>query len=231
MHPIIVPTYNGLELVKRAVDSFKNQTIDTHVMAFDNGSTDGTFEWLQDNADEIVQYFTNTGVTKPWNRGLSTVFERGLDYALVCNADVELPRDFYWRLIAFNDGFITGISITDREALQKPISPNANHSPDFSAFLIRKWVWDIVGPFDERMKIYASDCDYHVRAHRKDIKLWGSNVPFYHERSSTLRIVDPITRRQIQLQADADRAVFKSLYGVEPWEDGYGKLFEPCEFA
>ena len=76
------------------------------------------------------------------------------------------------------------------------------------------------------MKFYAQDNDYHVRAHRAGVELLRADVPFYHERSSTINNATPEERAEIQRQANADREVFKSLYGCMPWEPAYAALFE-----
>jgi hypothetical protein len=76
------------------------------------------------------------------------------------------------------------------------------------------------------MKFYASDNAFHVEAHRKGIELLRANLPFYHERSSTLKKASPAERREIEIQADRDREVFKSIYGCMPWEPGYQELFK-----
>lgn len=47
-----VVTYNRLELLKQVIDGLRNQTrkID-EIVVINNGSTDGTGEWLQDQND------------------------------------------------------------------------------------------------------------------------------------------------------------------------------------
>lgn len=47
---VILPTYNRFELLKMAINSFLNQSYDNaELIIFDNGSTDGTNEWLNKN--------------------------------------------------------------------------------------------------------------------------------------------------------------------------------------
>jgi GT2 family glycosyltransferase len=148
---------------------------------------------------------------------------------LVVNNDCILPQNFFSEFLSYNVPFVTGASTEN----MLEISPMIQHErkplvggPDFSAFLIRRDCWEKVGLFDERMKLYASDNDWHVRAHREGIELLRANLPFYHERSSTLKKASPAERREIELQADRDREVFKSIYGCMPWEPGYQELFK-----
>ena len=41
-----------------------------------------------------------------------------------------------------------------------------------------------------------------------------------------VRKASPAERREIEIQADRDREVFKSIYGCFPWEPGYVELFK-----
>ena len=72
---------------------------------------------------------------------------------------------------------------------------------------------------------YCSDLDYDIRAHRKGIPLLRANVPFYHERSSTLKNASPEDRRAIQLRADEDRRVFKEKWGCEAGGPTFAAMF------
>lgn len=233
MRPVLILTHNNLDLTKKCVESVRRQSVDAHVYAWDNGSTDGTCEWLDSQIGNSLGWngsLENAGVSKGWNEGFSYLFERlNFDYVLCVNNDTILPSYFYAELLAYNVSFVTGYSTED----MREIGPLFHHerkplqvAPDFSAYLIRREAWEKVGPFDERMKIYASDNDFAVRAHRAGVPLYRSNTPFHHERSSTLKKASPEERREIQLQADADREVFKSIYGCMPWEDGYAELFK-----
>ena len=103
--------------------------------------------------------------------------------------------------------------------------------PDFSGFLIRRECWEKVGPFDESMKLYASDLDYHIRAHRAGIRLMNAGVNFYHERSSTLNSAPPKERRNIELQADADRERLTEKWGCTAWRESYTAMFDEKLFG
>ena len=243
MHPVLILTHNCLELTKKCVESVRRQSIDTHIHILDNGSTDGTREWIEQRWCAPDYQFTwttpdlntpvNKGVSWGWNNVLSQFFDPQAvpqaDYVLVLNNDTIIPRDFYSDLLCCDVSFVSGTETQDMKEVgplfhcdRKPLVV----APDFSAFLIRREAWEKVGPFDERMKLYASDNDWAVRAHRAGVPLYRANVPFYHERSSTLKNASPEEKRAIQLQADADREVFKSIYGVMPWEQGYAELFK-----
>ncbi len=238
MNPVLMLTHNNLELTKLASASVMAQDIRVDLLAVDNGSTDGTQNWLPDNSVARSEYNfncwrnqDNIGVSAAWNWGLNYYFQIPFlngsnDHVLVINNDVILPPWFYRQLLEYDKPFISGVSVDKMEQIAEPAPFGSIHPhPDFSAFLIKREVWEKVGPFDEAMKHYASDNDFHVRAHKAGIPLWKANVPFYHERSSTLRLASPEERAEIEAQANRDRAVFQQKYGVMPWGDGYDELF------
>jgi GT2 family glycosyltransferase len=226
LHPVLILTRNNLALTKGAVQSVIEQSIfPTYLYFFDNGSTDGTREWIEGTWTLFAEG-ENAGVSHGWNVLLDHVFGEGYEHALVINNDVILPEWFYAELLSYNEPFVTGIAVDDMEAIKHPaermpLTPN----PDFSAFLIRREAWEKIGPFNEKMMLYAGDADYHVRGHRLGVGMWKANVPYYHERSSTMNNASPRDRAVIQAQAEADRGQFRALYGVIPGEKGYDELF------
>jgi GT2 family glycosyltransferase len=217
MNPVIVLTHNCLELTKKCVESIHAQDIETSIWVLDNNSTDGTREWMQDkdNWEHLnlrwMGWDQNRGVSFAWNYGLTN---NGYftNHCLVLNNDTEIPPWFYSSLLGLNLPFVTGVSVDDWR--EHPSAwPQLAESPDFSAFLIRRDAWEKIGPFDETMKHYASDIDYHLRAKELGIPLMNAGVPFTHKRSSTILNASPVDRRLIELQADLDRDAFRRKWG------------------
>jgi GT2 family glycosyltransferase len=225
MHPVLILTRNCLELTKKCVASVMSQDVTVSITIFDNGSTDGTAEWAMDiaNRGDVWEANANLGVSMGWNLGLEALF-KSYDHVLVLNNDTEIPPYFYRELLNYELPFVTGASVSERNFGQPKFS-QAYPGPDFSAFLIRKECWEKVGRFDERFKHYVGDCAYHVEATRSGIQLLNSGIPFYHERSSTLKLASDEDRNEIQMQADRDRETFKRVYGCMPWEPAYAELF------
>ena len=226
-NPVLLVVHNCLDLTKRCVDSLAGQTIPIDLLVIDNGSVDGTSEWLREQRIYTIRNKTNEGVTAAWNLGLGIFFHFGASHVLVPNNDTVLAPWTYEALLSYGSPFVSGVPIRKINFRDKPpmrIFPGS--FPDFSLFLITQHMWDRVGEFDERMLNYASDCDYHVRAHRLDIPMSKVLVPFYHEPSSTLKKAPERERREIEIQADRDREVFRSIYGVTPWQSEYFELFK-----
>jgi glycosyltransferase involved in cell wall biosynthesis len=87
---VVIPTYNRLELLKQTVDSVRNQTF-THfeIIVVDDGSSDGTSEWLDQQEDLIVIHQANSGIATSRNNGIAR--SRGKWVAFVDHDDLWDP--------------------------------------------------------------------------------------------------------------------------------------------
>jgi len=225
MNHVLMLACNNRHLTQRAIESVLKQDIPVCLCVLNDASTDDTAAYLN-SLPEIyaVHMPSSLGVSKLWNLGLATAFDEDVEHVLVLNNDLELPPHYYRLLLEINEGFISGVSVNQREMMQHYSSTLRPH-PDFSAFLIRKEVWRRVGPFDERFVLYCGDLDYHIRMHRFHVKAWGMNLPFYHQRSSSIKLASNEERDRIQAIADEDRRQFKLKYGFEVWSPEYSRMF------
>jgi GT2 family glycosyltransferase len=231
MNPVLILTHNCLELTKKCVASVRKQNIETSIWIVDNGSTDGTEDYLLGNRKEIssTRFGDNRGVSYGWNAGLRRLFElTETEHVLVLNNDTILPSNFYRDLLSYEVPFVTGTETREMTDIGPLVSHERNPlglGPDFSCFLIRREAWEKIGPFDESMKIWCSDCDYDVRARKLGMPLMRANVIYYHERSSTIRKASQEEREEYAKIGDSDRAAFKAKYGCVPGSPEYAELF------
>ncbi|HEY4246545.1 MAG TPA: glycosyltransferase family 2 protein [Lacunisphaera sp.] len=65
---VIIPTYNRLWCLPRAVASCRGTKCATQIIVCDDGSTDGTWEWLQTQPDLVAVKQNNQGQTWAINR-------------------------------------------------------------------------------------------------------------------------------------------------------------------
>lgn len=234
-NPVLILTRNCLELTKRCLVSVIHQDVGVDVMFIDNGSTDGTVEWIKEreiakpggNVTVAIQS-ENLGVSRGWNLGLYYYFSSPwmCDHVFVVNNDTVLAPWTFSELLSYDLPFVTGIAVDNVEQIkEKPAKGDLSPHPDFSLFCLRRDAWETIGPFDENMRLYASDCDFHIRAHRKGIPLSKANLPYMHERSSTLKLASPEEQAEIQNQANLDRAYLKKKWGCEPGSPSYAALF------
>ncbi len=68
---VIIPTYNRLWCLPKAVESCRNTHCQTEIIVVDDGSTDGTWEWLQTQTDIISLRQDNWGKGWAVNRGFA----------------------------------------------------------------------------------------------------------------------------------------------------------------
>jgi len=67
---VIIPTFNRLNLLKQTVTSVKNQTFrDFEIIIVDDGSSDGTWEWLEPQPDIRILRQQNSGIALSRNNG------------------------------------------------------------------------------------------------------------------------------------------------------------------
>ena len=94
----ITITYNRLDLTKRTIKSFYEKTgVDYHLF-IDNGSTDGTVEWLEDYNRVLLG--ENLGIAEAFYYGVNLL--KDYDYILKLDNDVEtVTEDMIAKLVRF----------------------------------------------------------------------------------------------------------------------------------
>lgn len=100
---IMMVTYNRLDLTKRMLDSFFPNTIGPyHLIIVDNGSTDGTQEWLtemvKENAAKITLHFNkeNKGIAVGRNQGLQLADTLVPEAEYLCTIDNDIDVHYDW---------------------------------------------------------------------------------------------------------------------------------------
>jgi glycosyltransferase involved in cell wall biosynthesis len=68
---VIIPTYNRLWCLPRAIESCRNTSCKTEIIVVDDGSTDGTWEWLKKQPEIVIVKQPNQGQTYAINNGTS----------------------------------------------------------------------------------------------------------------------------------------------------------------
>lgn len=235
MNIIICPVRSGLEMTREAVDSFYAQDCgDVHVLLFDNSGTDLVRCCIESSGlnKEVTYTVTPTdpcGVAESWNASIrASWLSFDVDHVLVCNNDIILRPDAYRLLLEDGGGFVTCVGDANRDAIWgEPRPHDKRPHPDFACFLIRKWVWDKVGPFDENFKgAYCEDNDYHLRMHQAGIDAHCIGVPFYHRVSGTIKHLSDVDAMAVHEQATKNRAYFQQKWGCQPGDERYYEYFK-----
>lgn len=93
MLTIVIPSYNNLDYLKLCYESVRESSKDVELIIFNDGSSDGTTDWLKSLTDEHLQYeiFENRiGHTILYDRG----FEMAkTDYVGILHADMVVAKN------------------------------------------------------------------------------------------------------------------------------------------
>lgn len=85
----VVVTYNRITLLKRVIKSLKNQEYPlTDIIIVNNGSTDGTTEWLKEENGVIVINQENVGGSGGFYTGIQYAFDHQYDWIWCMDDDV-----------------------------------------------------------------------------------------------------------------------------------------------
>lgn len=98
----ITITYNRLELTKAMLKSFYSKTkVDNHLFV-DNGSTDGTHEYLLESGHDYIRFKENKGITMAFKEAIRNVVADGYDYLIKVDNDIEIvTQDIIQKMVGF----------------------------------------------------------------------------------------------------------------------------------
>lgn len=94
IHTIIV-TYNAMKWAERCFSSLRKSSISVKTIVVDNGSTDGTQEYVKTNFPEVhfIQSPENLGFGKANNIGIEIAYKEGADFFYLMNQDAWIFED------------------------------------------------------------------------------------------------------------------------------------------
>ncbi len=132
----VVVTYNRLELLKRTVASLRaNKPVD-RILVVNNGSTDGTHEWLENAKDNRLSaiHQSNVGGSGGFHRGIEEALNAGADWVWCMDDDVFPRPDCLEHMLPFTADGQTAL-VAPRRLLEGKVFTN-----DFTGY-------DFVHPF------------------------------------------------------------------------------------
>lgn len=99
---VIILNWNGINLLKRFIPIASQYTINERVdlIVADNGSTDGSCEWLEQAHPEVklLRFDKNYGFSEGYNKALAMT---RYPYTVLLNSDVEVTQDWWKPLLEF----------------------------------------------------------------------------------------------------------------------------------
>lgn len=102
----VIVTYNAMKWVDRCMQSLRDSFMPVVPVVVDNGSTDGTRDYLPAHYPEAVflPQAENLGFGQANNVGLRYALQIDADYALLLNQDAWIDAHMIVQLIRFSDG-------------------------------------------------------------------------------------------------------------------------------
>lgn len=96
---IVIPNFNGIDFLKNCLESITKSTAAASVIVVDNGSMDGSCEWLLENRPDVRL------IAFPENRGFCAAVNAGIEaadtpYVFLLNNDTAIAPDCIERLEA-----------------------------------------------------------------------------------------------------------------------------------
>jgi GT2 family glycosyltransferase len=181
----IIVTYNAMKWAERCFTSLRQSSVPLHSIVIDNGSTDGTQEYIKTHFPEVdfIQSDSNLGFGKANNIGIEKAYKEEADFFYLMNQDAWLYEDSLEKLLeAFNAypnkdeiGIISPMHIDGSEKkldifLDKYISYNCDKTR-----LISDLYFQTLKPFYELDFINAA----HWLLPRNTIETVGGFNPFF----------------------------------------------------
>ena len=191
---VVIPTYNRRAILNKCLKALENQKltdnkiIDYEIVLVDDGSTDGTLEWLADSQAEFphLNLFCQTHQGPAVARNLGVAKAQG-DIIIFIDSDLVVTETF---LQAHGDALVAGEQKLGSDRLftygavintcnfENPTSEPYKIT-DFSAAyfatgnvaIARKWL-ELAGLFDTSFQLYGwEDLELGVRLKKLDLKL------------------------------------------------------------
>jgi len=103
----VVVTYNRLNLLKECIEALRNQTSKVdELIIVNNGSTDGTEEWLKEQNDITLITQANLGGAGGFFTGIKTAYEKGHDWIFCADDDVSIEdSNFLGKFLKYSHNF------------------------------------------------------------------------------------------------------------------------------
>lgn len=111
---IVVPNWNGKKFIGRCLESLKKQSTSANIVVADNGSSDGSVEYIKANFPKVyvLELDKNYGFAGGVNRGIEHAISQKADFVALFNNDAVADKDWLKRLLNSADnkniGIVTG---------------------------------------------------------------------------------------------------------------------------
>jgi GT2 family glycosyltransferase len=110
---VVVPNWNGKDSLGACLDSLLGQSEKSQIIVVDNGSSDGSAEYIEANYPDVLllKHDKNLGFTGGVNAGIRKAMEFDAEYIALLNNDAVADTEWLKSLVVFLDEYEnTGIA-------------------------------------------------------------------------------------------------------------------------
>lgn len=209
----VVVTYNRLKYLKKVIQSLKSQDHPlAEIIVVNNGSTDGTYEWLKDQTGIRVIHQGNVGGAGGFHSGMKYAYSMDCSWIWIMDDDVRPENDCLGILLKGDDentirsplrfssngmpykndtlkynftNPFSGLwdSIVDDRYFKKDYFEC--EGPTFEGALFHRNIITKIGLPEKKFFIFADDTEYFIRAKRAGAKIIVNTQSRMH------RMIDP----------------------------------------
>ena len=194
----VVVTFNRLDELKVCVAALKSQSYESlNILVVNNGSTDGTKEWLTQQSNVIVINQENLGGAGGFYTGMKYMYDNGYEWLVMMDDDGIPDKNEIKNLIQSYDKVVSAVGkevilnalVADKDdkdytaflwargsrrttkitELQKEQFFNDIHP--FNGTLVKRSVIEKIGMIKKEMFIWGDEKEYMARAIHNGIKV------------------------------------------------------------
>lgn len=153
---VIIPNYNGLSFMEPCMAALRRQTCqDFDVLVVDNGSTDGSVEWLREQEIPSVFLAENTGFSGAVNTGIRAA---RTPYVILLNNDTEAEPDYVGQLLHAIEGSPRIFSVSPKmiQLHQPELMDDAGDMYSVMGWAYQRGVGQEIGRYDRPCHIFSA---------------------------------------------------------------------------
>lgn len=188
---VIIPNYNGMKFMEPCFRALQAQSYKGFkILVVDNGSTDGSVQWLKEHNIDTIFLEENTGFSGAVNRGIKA---SDTPYVILLNNDTEVDQSYVMELVKAIERSPKIFSVSScmvqlhhpelmddagdmycvlgwayqrgvGQSTKKYRHPHRVFSACAGAAIYRREVFEKIGYFDEMHFAYLEDLDVGYRA-------------------------------------------------------------------
>jgi rhamnopyranosyl-N-acetylglucosaminyl-diphospho-decaprenol beta-1,3/1,4-galactofuranosyltransferase len=229
----VVVTYNRLSLLKESIEALKNQTTPVYkIIVVNNGSTDGTTDWLNQQTGLTVVHQENIGGSGGFYTGIKEAYKNNADWIWVMDDDtICSPTALQKMLEKLPIVGADKVGVMCSKVTWKDGMPHSMNLPDVKLFANKKTPFTT---YDQHNILVTEGCSFvsalvsaaavrQVGLPYRDFYIWGDDQE-YTKRITNAGFLGIYCAESIVLHKTPDnhRAYIYTDKPSNLWKHGYG---------